>query len=168
MENSKDSLEFVKHPFEPVYDSQSRILILGTMPSPESRKDEFYYGHSGNRFWRVLAGIFKTPLPKTKEEKTELLLSNNLALWDVLKSCYIDGAKDSSISNPVVNEFSTILKKAKIERVLCNGKKAFELYNAHCKSQTGIEAVSLLSTSPANRRANIEVLTKAYRDAILG
>ena len=167
MKNSKNSLTFVEHPFKPVYDSKSRILILGTMPSPESIKYEFYYGHPRNRFWPVLAGIFNTPV-KTKEEKTKLLLSNNIALWDVLKSCYIDKANDSSIKDPVVNDFSVVLKKAKIECVLCNGKKAFELYKMYCKPETGIEAVSLPSTSPANRRVNIDDLIKDYRKAILG
>ena len=89
--------KLVIHPLQPVFDKNSRVLVLGTMPSPKSRENGFYYSHPQNRFWRVLSDLYEEPLPKTNSEKTKLLLHCRIALWDVLKSCRIDGADDASI-----------------------------------------------------------------------
>ncbi len=140
----------VVHPFEPVYDCNSEILILGSLPSVKSRENNFYYGHPQNRLWKVLAAIFNEQVPKDITQKTELLLKNKVALWDVIKSCTITGSSDSSIKNAVPNDIGELISKTHIKRVFTNGKKAYELYQKHCSESTGIDAIYLPSTSPAN------------------
>ena len=151
------------HPFGPVYDSQSKILMLGTMASPKSREYGFFYGHPQNNFWRVLANIFDVKLLENIEEKKKFLLENKIAVWDVLHSCEISGADDGSIKNPVVNDFTEILAKSKIKTVFTTGKTATKIYNKYCFEKTKIPAVYLPSTSPANRKDyNFESLVEEY------
>jgi len=158
---SKTSL--VCHSLEPVYDASSSILILGTIPSPASREAGFYYSHPQNRFWQVLSAVFDEPLPYTNEQKTRLILSHNLALWDVLASCEIDGAEDSSIKKPIANDFAEILAKTQIKTVYTTGDKATLLYKKLCRNATGIESIGLPSTSPANRgRYPLNTLIELY------
>ena len=154
--------ELIQHPFAPVYCKESQILVLGTMPSPASRDNAFYYTHPRNRFWTVLSAVFTAPFPQSKEDKINLILKNKLALWDVLASCNIKGASDSSIANPQANDFSALLNQTKIDTILCTGKKAFSLYQKLCLPKTGIEATVLPSTSPANQRISLEALITAY------
>jgi hypoxanthine-DNA glycosylase len=155
---------FVVHPLRPVYDRNSRALILGTMPSPKSREYGFYYSHPQNRFWRVLAQLYGGPPPATSEEKTAFLLKNRIALWDVLKSCRIRGADDGSIRDPVANDIAGLLARTSIRAVFTTGVKAASLYRRLCLPKTGRAAIALPSTSPANcRRYTYETLVEAYR-----
>ena len=103
-------LEYVSHPFEPVFDKESRVLILGSIPSPKSRENGFYYGHPRNRFWPVLARVLGEPEPRTVEEKRAMALRRHVALWDVLAGCEIHGADDASIRRPAANDMSRILE----------------------------------------------------------
>lgn len=152
------------HPFPPVYDAFSRVLILGTMPSPKSRQTGFYYGNPQNRFWRVLCEVLQKPLPSTAEGKRLLALSSRIALWDVLRSCDIEGADDGSIRNPVANDLSEILNRADIRAIFTTGTTAARLYKLLCYPQTGIPARILPSPSPANyRNYSYEDLVEAYR-----
>lgn len=151
------------HPFEPVFDSNSRILILGTFPSVKSREQQFYYGHPQNRFWKVLTAVFNDVPPKTVHEKKDFLLRHNLALWDVISSCKISGSADSSIKNAVPNDISKILGAAPISRIFCNGTKAFELYNKCLLQKTEIQAEKLPSTSPANAAWTLEKLISVWK-----
>lgn len=151
----------VIHPLDPIADKHSRILILGTMPSPKSREDAFYYAHPRNRFWAVLSRLFGVTL-ETKEEKTNFLLSHNIALWDVLHSCDIISAADSSIKNPTANDISGIVKDSDIKMIFTTGKTAFDLYNRLCRKDTGIDAIPLPSTSPANARMTLNTLVEEY------
>ncbi|NLM20193.1 MAG: DNA-deoxyinosine glycosylase [Peptococcaceae bacterium] len=154
----------VEHTIEPYFNVNSRILILGTMPSPKSREAGFYYAHPQNRFWRVLAEVLAEKPPVTIEEKKLMLRRHRIALWDVLKTCEIRGADDNSIRNPIVNDIQTILSQSAIQAVYTTGKKATSLYNKYCYPKTGMEAVYLPSTSPANcARYSYEDLVKAYR-----
>ena len=153
----------VVHPLKPVYDKNSRALILGTMPSPKSREYGFYYSHPQNRFWRVAAGLYNAPVPETNEAKASFLLQHRIAMWDVLKSCRIAGADDASISEPVPNDIAGLLKKTNIRRIFTTGTKATSLYRRFCYSKTGMVAVPLPSTSPANCRWPYEKLLDAYR-----
>lgn len=158
----KDST-FVQHSLDPVFDADSRILILGTMPSPVSREQGFYYSHPQNRFWQVMSAVFDEPLPYTIEQKTRLVLSRGVALWDVLASCEIHGADDASIRKPVANDFSAILAASNIRMICTTGEKAATLYRKLCRPSTGIEAVPLPSTSPANRgRYPLNTLIEIY------
>lgn len=146
----------VIHPLEPIYDNNSKVLILGSMPSVKSREVGFYYGHPKNRFWKTLEKVYNEKIGKTKEEKMEFLKRHHIALFDVLKSCDIDSSKDQSIKNPVPNDFTEILKNTKIKVIFTTGKKAYQLYQKYCYKKTGIEAIYLPSTSPCNCPKGIE------------
>ena len=156
-------MEHIIHSIEPVFDAESRVLILGTMPSPKSREVQFYYGHPQNRFWRVLAAVLGEELPQSVPEKKAMLLRHQIALWDVLAECEITGASDSSIRNPVANDLSVILDHAPVQAVFTTGATAWKLYTRLQKPHTGIEAVRLPSTSPANCAVKMEALTEAYK-----
>lgn len=156
-------MEHIIHSIEPVFDAESRVLILGTMPSPKSREVQFYYGHPQNRFWRVLAAVLGEEVPQSVPEKKTMLLRHRIALWDVLAECEITGASDSSIRNPVANDLSVILDHAPVQAVFTTGATAWKLYTRLQKPHTGIEAVRLPSTSPANCAVKMEALTEAYK-----
>lgn len=156
-------MEHIIHSIEPVFDAESRVLILGTMPSPKSREVQFYYGHPQNRFWRVLVAVLGEELPQSVPEKKAMLLRHRIALWDVLAECEITGASDSSIRNPVANDLSVILDHAPVQAVFTTGATAWKLYTRLQKPHTGIEAVRLPSTSPANCAVKMEALTEAYK-----
>ena len=119
------------HTIAPVFDENSKILVLGSFPSVKSREEGFFYGHPQNRFWKVIANAFDTQIPQSIEEKKALLLLNGIALWDVIHSCDIVGSSDSSIKNVVPNDISKILKTANIEKIITNGKKADSLYKKY-------------------------------------
>lgn len=155
--------ERVFHTLEPVWNERSRILILGSFPSPKSRQLGFYYGHPQNRFWKVLSEVFQKPCPQTNEEKKAFALEEGIALWDVLHSCMIRGADDSSIREPQENDLNRILSHAPIELIVTTGKKANELYSKYCKAAIGREAICLPSTSPANCAMSLERLVEAYQ-----
>lgn len=142
----------ISHPLAPVFDKQSEILILGTLPSPKSRESGFYYMHPQNKFWPVLCALLDEPLPQTKDERQALLLRRHIALWDVLAGCEIDGADDGSIREAIANDLSVVLDHADIKAVFTTGTKAAQLYKRLCLPKTGIPAVPLPSTSPANCR----------------
>ena len=155
--------EIVTHILEPVYDKHSKILILGTMPSPKSREFGFYYSHPQNRFWRVMGELFHEPAPENNNEKRAFLLRRQIAVWDVLQSCEIDGADDNSIRNPRQNDINLILNAADIQAIYTTGKKATGLYKKMCLPKTGRESLYLPSTSPANCGCKWEILVDAYR-----
>ncbi len=148
----------VSHPIPPLYNSDSKILILGSFPSQKSREQMFFYGHPQNRFWKVLSNVFDCALPKTIEEKREFLLSHNIALWDVIASCDIEGSSDSSIKNVIANDLGTIIKNADIRAIFVNGKTAEKYYNKYILKTLGKPAVCLPSTSPANAAWSLERL----------
>jgi hypoxanthine-DNA glycosylase len=154
--------EHIVHSFEPVYDKDSEILILGTLPSVKSRENNFYYGHKQNRFWKVLATLLKEPVPDTIEEKKAMLLAHRIALWDVIQSCDIKGSSDSSIKNVQPTDIGMILEKTNITRIYANGNKAGQLYKRYQFPVTGIEAMVLPSTSPANAAWSLERLCEAW------
>ncbi|MBQ9021074.1 MAG: NAD(P)H-hydrate epimerase [Eggerthellaceae bacterium] len=151
------------HPLEPVFDENSRVLVLGSFPSPKSREFGFNYGHPQNRFWRVMAELFDEPFAATKERRRDFVLRHHMAFWDVLASCTIEGASDTSIRDAVPNDFSPILEAAPIEAVFCTGAKAAELYKRLCEAGTGIPCIKLPSTSPANAAMKLDALVEAYR-----
>ena len=156
-------MELVTHEIEPVYNSRSRILILGTFPSVKSREAHFFYHHPQNRFWRVLAAIMEEGVPNTIEEKKAFLLRSRIAVWDVIASCRIQGSSDSSIRDVVPCDLNRIFTAAPIEGIYTNGKTAGRLYAAWCQSQTGRPAVCLPSTSPANAVYSLARLIREWR-----
>ena len=153
----------ITHPFPPLYNQDSKILILGSFPSVKSREQNFFYGHPQNRFWKVTSHIFNSPTPLTIEEKKNFLLKNNIALWDVLASCEITGSSDSSIKNAVANDISQIICNSKIEKIFVNGKTAEKYYNKYIKPQIKQSAICLPSTSPANAAWTFEKLAESWK-----
>ena len=152
----------VTHPIAPVFDEQSKILILGSFPSVKSRETAFFYGHPQNRFWRVLSGVLGYACPQTVEEKREMLLAHHIALWDVIASCRIEGSSDSSIRDAVPTDLAAILSRAPICAVFCNGQTAFRLYGRYQEQETGLPAMLLPSTSPANAAYSVPRLLESW------
>ena len=153
----------IKHPFPPLYDKDSKILVLGSFPSVKSREQLFFYGHPQNRFWKVIAAVFGDDVPKSIEDKKAFLHKNHIALWDVIASCDIEGSADSTIKNVVPNDLDAIIKNSKVKRIFVNGKTAEKYYNKYTKDKLGRAAVCLPSTSPANAAWSIERLVGAWR-----
>ena len=157
------TLTHVEHTFQPIFDENSRILILGTFPSVKSRETDFYYGHPRNRFWRLLADITGNPQPDTIEDKKKMLLGSGIAVWDVVQSCDIHGSSDSSITNVVPADIKGLLAKTGISKIYANGGTAESLYKKYCLGETGVDIVKLPSTSPANAGYSYERLMEKWK-----
>lgn len=154
----------ITHTIQPVYDKDSKVLILGSIPSIKSREIGFYYAHPQNRFWSTLENVYQEKIGTTKEEKILFLTKHHIALFDVLKSCDITSSSDHTIQNPIPNDLLPILKSSNIQVIFTTGKKAYNLYQKYCYPKTGIQAIYLPSTSPANCPKGIEEhLEKNYR-----
>lgn len=166
VKQKKKQYETVKHTFEPVYDENSKILILGSFPSVKSREQAFYYGHPQNRFWKVIAAITGQEVPETIEQKKSLLLDQHIAIWDVIASCEIIGSSDSSIRNVKVNDIQSILKNSQIQAIYANGAKAYQLFKKYVTDAEGYPLYQLPSTSPANAAWNFERLCKVWKEIL--
>ena len=156
----------VLHNIPPVYDENSRILILGSFPSVKSREQAFFYGHPQNRFWRVIAYVFHAQTPDTIDQKKDFLLQNGIALWDVIASCEITGSADVSIKNAQPNDIGIILETADIGTIFVNGKTAEKYYNKYILPSVGRKAICLPSTSPANAAVPFDRLCQIWEQAI--
>ena len=160
--------QHIVHPIPPFFDAESKILILGSFPSVKSREQMFFYGHPQNRFWKVIAAVFDDSVPVTVQEKKAFLAKHRIAMWDVIGSCDIEGSSDSSIKNVSANDLSQILYNSKVERIFVNGKTAEKYYKKYTEPVTGIEAVCLPSTSPANAMCSLEQLISIWKENING
>lgn len=162
MENIMSQYQHVVQPFEPVYDQNSKILILGSFPSVKSRETGFYYGHKQNRFWRMLSAIFNIEEPVSIEEKKEMLLAHGIAVYDVIESCDIKGSSDSSIKNAVPADIQKIVEKADIGLIILNGGTASRLFQKYQQSGYTGRVITLPSTSPANAAFSLERLIELW------
>jgi len=153
------------HPFDPVWDKDCRVLVLGTFPSVKSRENAFYYGHPQNRFWRVLARVYNEPVPDMVPEKRRFLLRHHIALWDVIARCDIAGSADSSIANAVPNDLPGLLAECPVSRILLNGKTAERIYLKYWRG-LDIACRCLPSTSPANAAWSLERLAAEWGKAL--
>lgn len=151
-----------QHPFPPLYDKCSKVLILGSFPSVKSREQMFFYGHPQNRFWKVISAVFCADTPITIAEKRDFLHNYHIALWDVIACCDITGSSDSSIKNVITNDLTEIINNANIKQIFVNGKTAEKYYNKYIRNTIGRDAVCLPSTSPANAGWNIDKLIKSW------
>lgn len=149
----------VYHEFPPVYDENSKVLVLGSIPSVKSREEGFYYMHPKNRFWKVLESVFGEEIL----DKKEFCLQHGIALWDTCASCEIHASSDASIKNIVPNDLEVIFQKAKIKQIFTTGKKAHEIYQKYLYSIYKKEDICLPSTSPANAKMKLEDLIKEYQ-----
>ena len=154
----------MKHTIDPVYDNNSKVLILGSFPSVKSREQQFFYGHKQNRFWRVLAKVLEWPVPEDIPRKREMLIRHHVAVWDVIASCEITGSSDASIRDVKPNDLSLILSHADIAAIFTNGGKAYELYQKFIYPVNGIQVHKLPSTSPANAGYSLERLVEAWTE----
>lgn len=152
----------VKRGFEPVYNSESKVLILGSFPSVKSRKICFYYGNKQNRFWKTLCGFFGDSIPETVDGKREYLLEHSVALWDVVSECEIEGSQDTKIKNFKVADINSLLQNSNIRYIIINGNKAYSIFEKYFLSDAHVPVEKLSSTSPANTRFN----EKEWHDAL--
>ena len=160
--------EKVFHTLSPVFDAESNILILGSIPSPRSRQIGFYYGHPQNRFWKVMFALYGEPFAETTEERVAFLKRHRIALWDVLASCDIRGASDASIRDPVPNDIASLLAESSIRRIFTTGTTAYKYYEKLCFPETQIHASLLPSPSPANAACRFDDLLAAYSVILKG
>ncbi len=158
----KNTRTRVYHDLEPLYDVHSKVLLLGSMPSPKSRETGFYYGHPQNRFWKVLAHIFNENVPETIPQKKTMLQKHHIALWDVLESCTIVGASDTSIADIVPNDIAHLVKNSEVRRIFCTGATAYRLYQKYCAPSVGLSAQKLPSTSPFQRESCKHFRNQSY------
>lgn len=153
----------IVHPFPPLFDRNSSVLILGSFPSVKSREQNFFYGHPQNRFWKLISLLFDEEIPQSIDEKKRLILKHNLALWDVIHSCTVTGSSDSSIKDVVPNDLSVILQNSRVGRIFANGALSHKMYMKYIFPKTGIEAVKLPSTSPANAAFSLDRLAENWK-----
>lgn len=157
-------LQHAEHGFGPVYDKESRILILGSFPSVKSREQAFYYGHPRNRFWKVLAALENTEVPQNVEEKKAWLHTHHIAVYDVIEACDIEGSSDSSIRNVIPTDIHTIIAESNISHIFTNGKLAGKLYRRYQAKTCDLPTTELPSTSPANAAYSLDKLIAAWQD----
>jgi len=153
----------LQHPFPPVADARSSVLVLGSFPSVKSRETAFYYGHPQNRFWKLLALLLGQPAAVTTAEKIAFLHANRIALWDVVSRCEITGSADSTLLPQAYNDVPSLLRGTQIQAVFANGQTAGKLYTKHIAPLTGIPVLTLPSTSPANAAWSLNRLAEAWR-----
>lgn len=146
------------HTLSPIFDRNSKVLLLGSFPSVKSREKMMYYSHPQNRFWKIMASLFNEDIV----DKKEFILNHNLALWDMVESCEIDGSSDSSIKNIKVNDIKWLIENSSVIRIYAIGNKAFELYNKYSFPITKLEATLLPSTSPANAKKSLNDLIEEF------
>ena len=149
--------------FAPVFDKDSRVLILGSFPSVKSRQIDFYYGNKQNRFWGTVCGFWGEEIPETTEGKKDFLYRRKIALWDMATACEIEGSSDASVRNAELANLDEVLLHAKIEKILLNGTLAYELFMRAYASLSDI-AVKMPSTSPANPRFSADIWRKELND----
>ena len=154
------------HKLKPIYNKNSKILILGSFPSAISRENNFYYANITNRFWKVLEKLFNVTLI-TNEDKINFLHTNHIALWDVIHSCDIHKSSDSSIKNVKPNDVVKLIKNTNIKYIFVNGKTAYNLYNKYLLKETNIEAFYLPSTSSANAAYSLDKLVCEYQKILI-
>ena len=166
--NTKQPYTHVGPGLPPLYGAQAKALILGSFPSPKSRTQGFYYGHPQNRFWPLMATLTHSPTPAWEDldAKRAIIIGSGLAVWDVIHACSIRGASDASIKDVVPNDIAALLAKAPIEAVFCNGATAYRIYTKYLQPVTGLAAVKLPSTSPANAACRPEMLRQVWGTAL--
>ena len=156
----------VNHPFKPIYNSESQILILGSFPSVKSREVCFYYGHPQNRFWKILSNIFNVNIPLSTNEKIKFLISHKIAIWDTIKSCNINSSSDSSIKNAIPNDIEMIIKNSNIKAIFCNGNTSYKIFIKYFKDKINLPIICLPSSSPANAKFSLQNLTDIWKEKI--
>lgn len=157
-----------KTSFDPISNAYTTILILGTMPGDKSLELGEYYGHSRNKFWRIISTITNNDLPQTYSDKKALLLKSKIGIWDVAHKANRKGSLDSAIEDEVPNDLDSFVSGHKNLKIIgFNGTKSQVLFDKHFKRKNGIMYISLPSTSPANTGIDFDTICKFWRE-ILG
>lgn len=159
------------HGFLPITNPDARVLILGTMPSKVSLREQQYYAHPQNKLWRIAGGILGFDADAAYEARVSALAAAGIALWDVLKTCTRASSLDSDIEpdSIVPNDFQTFFAAhPRIRKVCFNGAKAEELYMRHVRPGLALpmdpmEYVRLPSTSPANAGTPLAEKVRAWQ-----
>lgn len=137
--------------FPPISNNKAKILVLGTMPGIQSLELNQYYGHNRNAFWKLVFTIFNEPFSTDYEIRKEVVLKNNIAVWDVLKACIRKGSLDSAIEQEVPNDFKAFLEAhPHIEHIFFNGQKAAQYFKKYVSVSEKYKLHTLPSTSPAH------------------
>lgn len=163
LETNEEKYETIIHPLKPLFDPESKILILGSFPSIKTREYGFFYGHPYNRFWPIMESLFDKNLDMSIENRRKFLLQNNIAVYDSIFKCDIIGSSDASIKNVVPSDLSEIFQAADIKQVFCNGATSFKYYKKYHARKVGIEGLKLPSTSPANARYRLDDLLEEWK-----
>ena len=122
----------------------------------------FFYGHPQNRFWPLIARLFGEEAPVSVEEKKSLALRHHIAMWDSIRSCTITGSSDSSVRDVMPNDLSVILDNSRVGEIFCNGALSYNMYMKYIYPTTGMRAVKLPSTSPANAAFSLDRLEREW------
>ena len=168
--NTKQPYTHVGPGLPPLYGAQAKALILGSFPSPKSRTQGFYYGHPQNRFWPLMAALTHSPTPAWEDldAKRAIIIGSGLAVWDVIHACSIRGASDASIKDVEPNDLAALVNRLGVQAIFCNGATSGRLYRKYAQPLTGLEAVVLPSTSPANAAFTMPRLLDAWGTALEG
>lgn len=153
----------ITHPLRPLFQADSEILVLGSFPSVKTREYGFFYGHPQNRFWPLLERIFEVKLSTDIEERRTFLIKHHIAVYDVIYQCDIIGSSDASIQNVVPSDLSPVFKAADIKQIFCNGGTSYRCYRKYQEQKTGVKAIQLPSTSPANARSSMDDLYDKWK-----
>ena len=158
----------LEHPFGPLFDGESRVLVLGSFPSVKSREQAFFYGHPQNRFWPLIAKLLGEEVPRREdiEAKKRIILFHHLALWDSIGSWEIIGSSDSSIRNVRANDLSIITNAAPIRKIFCNGAASYKMLQKYGQVPESIPAGQLPSTSPANAAWSLDRLAGEWQQIL--
>lgn len=153
--------------FAPIIDSNSRILLLGTMPSEESLRKQEYYGHKSNQFWKIIFSIYNKPFSLDYRERVALLHEKGIALWDVLQSCEGKGSADSNIVNGKPNDFTFLFNHyPQIRHVFFTSRNAEIFYKKYISTDILIGYSTLPSPSSAYASMRLEEKTQKWRVAL--
>ena len=143
--------------FPAIENTDSKILILGTMPGKISLQKNEYYANPQNAFWKIIFSLFAIDYQSNYETKKQVVIQNKIALWDTLKFCHREGSLDSKIMNEYPNDFFKFFEfHSKISTIVFNGKPAQHFYKRHIGFSNRFNYISLPSTSPANARMSFE------------
>lgn len=154
--------------FKPVADENTKIMIIGSMPGEASLKAGQYYAYKYNQFWPLMTDLLSPSAPPASyKEKLQMLLNNNIGLWDSLAVCKRAGSLDGNIKEEKPNDFKTLLKKyPKITTLLFNGQAAHKYFVKYFGMIDAVEYKLLPSTSPAAATKTLKQKRELWAKAI--
>ena len=157
----------MKTSFKPFITNQTHSIFLGTLPSEKSLKEQQYYAHPQNKFWRLVFDVFDKSYEEDYSKRITFLQENGFGLWDVLQKAEREGSLDTAIKNYALNDFEELLKMNKsIKRFYFTSKQAYSWYYKRYKNDLDVELIVLASPSPANARLTYKEKLKDWKSKI--